>query len=112
MFSSHETMFGPNNTMELENLVILFKEKCKATYKMPKNETNPIFYVLDNLDKVCLSCSDEELKLNCKQAYNLLLEHDELKASFLEIVKMKNKMSDFMAVVSDGKGEILCGLLL
>ena len=33
---------------------------------------------------------------------NALLEHDELKASFIEIVKKKNKMSDFMAVVSDG----------
>lgn len=33
---------------------------------------------------------------------NALLEHDELKASFIEIVKKKNKMSDLMAVVSDG----------
>lgn len=89
-------------TMELDDLVILFKEKCKTTYKLSKDKTEPIFYVLDNLDKVCFSCSDEELKLNCKQAYNVLLEHDELKALFLEIVKMKNQMSDFVAVVSDG----------
>ena len=88
--------------MGLDDLVKLFKENCKATYKMPKDITKPIFYVLDNLDKVCSSCSDEELKLNCKQAYNVLLGHDELKASFLEIVKMNNKMSDFVAVVSDG----------
>lgn len=88
--------------MGLDDLVMLFKEKCKATYKMPKDKTDPIFYVLDNLDKVSSFCSDEKLKLNCKQAYNALLEHDELKASFIEIVKKKNKMSDLMAVVSDG----------
>ena len=88
--------------MGLDDLVKLFKENCKATYKMPKDITKPLFYVLDNFDKVRLSCSDEKMQFYCRQTYNALLEHDELKASFLEIVKMKHKLSDFMAVVSDG----------
>ena len=88
--------------MTNEKLIMLFKENCKATYKMSEDKTKPIFYVIDNLDYVSMSCQADTLKLKCRQAYNLLLEHDELKASFLYILKMKKKMSDFMAVVSNG----------
>lgn len=80
----------------------LFKEKCKAIYKMPKEKMDPLIYVLDNLDNITKTGIDEKLKYNCKKAYNVLLDHDELKASFLEIIKIKKKMSVFMAVVSDG----------
>lgn len=89
------------NIMKLEELILLFKENCKATYKMPNDKIAPIFYVIDNLDDLMMSCTDKQLKLKCKQAYNILLDHDELKASFLEIIKIKKKMSEYVAVVSD-----------
>ncbi len=88
--------------METEKLIMLFKEKCKATYKLNENKTKPIFYVLDYLDIVSISCQDEILKRNCKQAYITLLDYDELRVSFHEIIKMKKKMSDYIAVVSEG----------
>lgn len=87
--------------MELDELVLLFKEKCKAIYKMPKEKSLPIFYVLDNLDSLMMSCAYKKLKLNCKHAYNILLDHDELKASFLEIIKRKKKIIEYMTIVSD-----------
>jgi hypothetical protein len=86
----------------MDDNVELFTEKCKAIYKLTKDKTDILITVIDNLDKVCLSCDDEALIKKCKQAYNILLDHDELKASFLEIVKMKKKMSDFITIVSDG----------
>lgn len=87
--------------MELEDLILLFKEKSKAIYKIPIEKTAPLFYVIDNLDNLVVGCTDEQLKLNCKKAYNILLDHDELKTSFLEIIIIKKKMSEYAAVVSD-----------
>ena len=87
--------------MELEDLILLFKEKSKAIYKIPIEKTAPLFYVIDNLDNLVVGCTDEQLKLNCKKAYNILLDHDELKASFLEIIKRKKKIIEYMTIVSD-----------
>ena len=44
--------------MKLEELILLFKENCKATYKMPNDKIAPIFYVIDNLDDLMMSCTD------------------------------------------------------
>ena len=30
--------------MEIEELILLFKEKCKATYKLDEKITKPLFY--------------------------------------------------------------------